>query len=171
MSSTGYLMVGLVAGLAITSLAVGAVARVRRRRPRRPLPGAPPRSLPRPVDLAGAVLSRNPLYAPADQPPEGYVLRPWRHQYRLRTATLRTSLPRFAGTLALDSVTHLMRGDLLRLESGEVAEVIDHPDCEAGTVAVRRGVHGTTVAPQFAGTTVTLIGNSQTGTVRAASVS
>jgi hypothetical protein len=171
MSSTGYLMVGLVAGLAITSLAVGAVALIRRRRSRRPLPGAPPRSLPRPVDLAGAVPRRTPLSALADQPPEGYVLRPWPHQYRPRTATLRASLPRFAGTLALDSAAHLMRGDLLRLESGEVVEVIDHPDYEAGTVAVRRGVHGTPFAPQFAGTTVTLIGNSQSGTDGAALVS
>jgi hypothetical protein len=167
MSSTEY----LVAGLALACLVVQAVALIQRRRSRRPIPSAPPRSLPRPVDRAGNLLSRTPLYAPADRPVEGAVLRPWPHQFRPRTATLRASLPRFAGTLALDSAAHLMRGDLLRLESGEVVEVIDHPDYEAGTVAVRRGVHGTPFAPQFAGTTVTLIGNSQSGTDGAALVS
>jgi hypothetical protein len=163
MSPTGYLIVGHLAGYAVASLVIGAAALIRRRRSRRPPPGA--RSLPRPVDRAEALVRRTPLYAPADRPVEGSLVRLWPRQFRPRTATLRTALPRFADVLALDSAAHLLRGDLLRLGSGEVVEVIDHPDCEAGTVAVRRGAEGTTVAPQFAGTTATLIGTSQTSRV------
>jgi hypothetical protein len=131
--------------------------------------------IPRPIDLAAALgdpdsaaacrasLARRPLHAPAARPLDGFVLRLWRYQFRPQTTTLRTARTAIDSTLILDDVRHLMRGDLLRLASGERVRLIAWPDLAAGTVAVHRGAEGTAPAPQPAGSAATLTAPAKSG--------
>jgi hypothetical protein len=133
--------------------------------------------IPRVVDVVANVLdsdfavsrqwnvNRNPLYArlPA-RPVDGYVLQTWPGTYRPRTTTLGAAVADgVVTTITLANAKIIMNGDRLLLNSGEIVEVVDHPNTTTNVVTVLRGVSGTTAAAQTNSTTVTNLGNSRTG--------
>lgn len=133
--------------------------------------------IPRPVDLASAVLdtdfavarqwavNRNPFYSRLRTVPvDSYVIDLWPSQFRPRTTTLGAAVADTTGTtITLANASIIMNGDRLQLNSGEVVEVIDHPNTTANTITVRRGAAGTVAATQTNGSTVMNLGNSRTG--------
>jgi hypothetical protein len=95
---------------------------------------------------------------------DGYVIQRYVGSGRPRTTTLGAGVAdAVATTITLANVGFLMRGDVLQLNSGEYVQLTDHPNATANTVAVRRGVAGTTAAAQTNGTTVKLITNARGG--------
>lgn len=83
---------------------------------------------------------------------------------RPNTTTLAAAVADTVGTtLTLADASLFLNGDVLELASGERVEITADPNVSANTVTIKRGVEGTTAATQTSGSTVTLIGNSRTG--------
>lgn len=91
------------------------------------------------------------------------------HRFRPRALTLGAAVVDGTdATITLNDVTMTMKGDVFKLVSGEYVEAtgdptVVTPSTGAGTVAVRRGVSGTTAAAQANSSAVVVIGNSRTG--------
>lgn len=91
------------------------------------------------------------------------------HNFRPRNLTLGAAIADGVATSAtVSDVTGLMKGDILKLVSGEYVEITADPTVTntstgAGSITIRRGVSGTTGALQAINSAVYVIGNSRTG--------
>ncbi len=109
-------------------------------------------------------VNRNPLTtrlpkAPVGSPKFSMV----GHRFRNRTARVNGGLDGSATTAIFDDATNLMVGDVLYNETtGETLEVTGSPT-SGTTVAIRRGVGGTTAQAIADDEALSLIGNSRTG--------
>jgi len=87
--------------------------------------------------------------------------------YRSRTTTLGASVADTSTTtvqVASAAIAQqFMKGDILRLNSGELVEVSADPTSGSANLTVIRGVAGTSTSTQSSGTTVRLVGNARTG--------
>jgi len=91
---------------------------------------------------------RTPLLARLPKIPDGSpVFQMIGHQYRPRTGTTNAAIANSTGTsLTLVDVSFLMQGDILKLAGGEYVECTGDPDTTNNTIAVRRGIAGSTAA-------------------------
>lgn len=87
--------------------------------------------------------------------------------YRSRTTTLGASVADTSTTTvqvaSAGIAQQFMKGDILRLNSGELVEVNADPTSGSANLTVIRGVAGTSTSIQSSGTTVRLVGNARTG--------
>ncbi len=86
-----------------------------------------------------------------------------RRGFRTRSASVAAPIGIGDTQITLSDASPFMNGDVLELASGEYVEITADPVLPANTVAVRRGIEGTTAATGSIGDPVLLISNSRTG--------
>src|SRR5947209_545770 len=90
--------------------------------------------------------NRTPLFSRLAKVPDGNpVFQMVGHSYRPRTTTLGGAVADgVATTITLADASSFMKGDVLKLASGEYVEITADPNLGANTITVRRGIGSTT---------------------------
>jgi hypothetical protein len=83
--------------------------------------------------------------------------------FRSRVAVLANPVVVADTTITLVDASPFMNGDVLELASGERVEIVSDPNMSSNSVTVRRAAEGTTAEIGAVNDTVTLIGNSRSG--------
>lgn len=125
-----------------------------------------------PVDIFGIAIDwfgpRNPLLKMLAKLPNGSP------EYKLAVGSFRSRSTTLGGAVGDTSTTTItlasasiaqqfMKGDVLRLASGEYVEVSADPTSGSANLTVIRGVAGSTAATQSNGSTVRVVTNARTG--------